>query len=239
MLALASHEPNFSLLRNEVTFSRNATQDVSKKVLFSEENYQLLHIGVLREYLDLEFRESVVREMLSLGTGSAAKAIQEVSAAVSDSAVVSTDSTELTEVLNSTLSSLSNQLQSGDPLLSLRIKDPKDQLAKLASPSYPFLPSLYSIERLVDDFILVCILVGNDFLPHMAFSDITKGGLNQLFETYKRYVSRGLVECSGLMGGGNSSVDPSSESNRDPYLLFNCGQISFGNLAKFLEHCAK
>lgn len=67
MLSLATHEPSFSLLRSEVNFSRNQTSDMSQKVLFSEEHYQLLHIGLVREYLDLEFREAVVKKMLSEG----------------------------------------------------------------------------------------------------------------------------------------------------------------------------
>ncbi|KAJ3130112.1 hypothetical protein HK098_006171 [Nowakowskiella sp. JEL0407] len=53
MLGLLSHEPHFSLLREEVTFGR------SQKKAFEANpesiNFYLFHLGLLREYLDLEF----------------------------------------------------------------------------------------------------------------------------------------------------------------------------------------
>ncbi|GAA5821456.1 hypothetical protein JCM11251_004633 [Rhodosporidiobolus azoricus] len=50
----------------------------------------------------------------------------------------------------------------------------------------PPLPFDYDLERIIDDFILLNIFVGNDFLPHLPGLHINEGALNRLFEIYKR-----------------------------------------------------
>jgi 5'-3' exonuclease len=44
----------------------------------------------------------------------------------------------------------------------------------------------YDLERVVDDFVLLCYFVGNDFLPHLPTMDINTGGLNALIRIYKK-----------------------------------------------------
>ena len=58
MLALVSHDPHFSLLREVVDFNsfrrkENSTKELKKQIY--HDAWQLLHISTLREYLDLEF----------------------------------------------------------------------------------------------------------------------------------------------------------------------------------------
>ncbi|GAA6013539.1 hypothetical protein JCM8202_000722 [Rhodotorula sphaerocarpa] len=48
------------------------------------------------------------------------------------------------------------------------------------------LPFGYDLERIIDDFILINIFIGNDFLPHLPGLHINEGALNRLFEIYKR-----------------------------------------------------
>ena len=43
----------------------------------------------------------------------------------------------------------------------------------------------YNFEQIVDDFILMCYLVGNDFLPPLPTVDIRDGGLDEMIKTYK------------------------------------------------------
>ena len=54
MLGLLSHDPHFCLLREEVTFGR-ATQKKSKEL--EHQNFYLMHLCIVREYLELEFHE--------------------------------------------------------------------------------------------------------------------------------------------------------------------------------------
>ena len=71
------------------------------------------------------------------------------------------------------------------------------------------------VERVIDDFVLFCFLVGNDFLPHLPFSEIGDGGLNKLFACYKS-----LMHSRGNEGYFLSSMD---------------GKIDYGNLFIFLQ----
>ncbi|KAF8525866.1 exonuclease II [Hysterangium stoloniferum] len=107
MLGLLSHDPHFCLLREEVKFgpSRGKKGPTS----LEQQNFFLLHLSLLREYLDLEF--------------------QDVQSAL----------------------------------------------------SFP-----YNLERIIDDFVLFAVFVGNDFLPNLPDLHIHENGLEKLFEIYKR-----------------------------------------------------
>lgn len=48
------------------------------------------------------------------------------------------------------------------------------------------LPFEYSLERVIDDFILLAVFVGNDFLPNLPDLHIHQNGLERLFEVYKK-----------------------------------------------------
>jgi len=45
----------------------------------------------------------------------------------------------------------------------------------------PTLPFKYSLERILDDFILLAVFVGNDFLPNLPDLHIHENGLERLF----------------------------------------------------------
>lgn len=50
----------------------------------------------------------------------------------------------------------------------------------------PVLPFQYSLERIIDDFILLAVFVGNDFLPNLPDLHIHENGLEKLFDIYKK-----------------------------------------------------
>eukprot|EP01134_Creolimax_fragrantissima_P002793 CFRG2793T1 len=101
VLGLLTHEPHFSLLREEVTFGGSKSQRVqvdAKKV-----NFNLLHLSLVREYTMVEF----------------------------------------------------------------------------ATEAH------VDFERVLDDWVLICYLVGNDFIPHLPNLHINTGALDLLFDQYK------------------------------------------------------
>ncbi|XP_012994610.1 5'-3' exoribonuclease 1 isoform X2 [Esox lucius] len=105
MLGLTSHEPHFSLLREEVRFGGKKNQ---KRITAPEETtFHLLHLSLFREYIDYEFSE--VKNKISFE---------------------------------------------------------------------------YDLERIIDDWILMGFLVGNDFIPHLPNLHINHDALPLLYRTY-------------------------------------------------------
>ena len=46
----------------------------------------------------------------------------------------------------------------------------------------------FDIERIIDDFVLFCFFIGNDFLPSLSALDISEGSLDHLINFYKKYL---------------------------------------------------
>ena len=46
-------------------------------------------------------------------------------------------------------------------------------------------PAWFNLERAMDDFVFMCMLCGNDFVPHLPSLDIREGAIELLFTTYK------------------------------------------------------
>ena len=130
MLALVTHEPHFCLLREVVKFGGGERGQPSREILSNptDDGFILLHIGLLREYLDLEFRDKG-------------------------------------------------------------------------------LPFGYDLERVIDDFILLCMLVGNDFLPALPTLNIAEGALNTLFKVYHDTLPTLGGYISGDEGGGTFNAE--------------------------------
>ncbi|KAF4659387.1 hypothetical protein FOL47_007603 [Perkinsus chesapeaki] len=76
------------------------------------------------------------------------------------------------------------------------------------------------LERVIDDFVLFCMLVGNDFLPHLPYTAVGDGGLERLFKAYKTY----------RKSEGNSE---------DPWLVEHGGSINWDNFRKYLTVYSK
>ena len=63
MLGMATHDPHFSLLREEVRFGGKKNAAANKRTPTAEDTtFHLLHLSLLREYIDHEFSD--VREKL-------------------------------------------------------------------------------------------------------------------------------------------------------------------------------
>ena len=121
MLGLLSHDPHFALLREQVTFGpRRARRSVGVE----SQTFYLLHISLLREYLELEFA-------------------------------------------------------------SLRDK----------------LPFAFDLEKIIDDYILLHLFVGNDFLPHLPGLQINDGAIELLFRVYEKVLPQagGYLNEQGVL----------------------------------------
>lgn len=104
MLALVSHEPHFSLIREDDVLKNNRTKSPVA-------SFHFLHISLVREYIGMDF-----------------------------------------------------------------------EALKTALPS----KCPWDLERIIDDFILLCFLVGNDFLPTLPSLNIAEGSLNFIIDTYRK-----------------------------------------------------
>jgi hypothetical protein len=60
------------------------------------------------------------------------------------------------------------------------------------------LPLKFDIKRIINDFVFICILVGNDFLPHIPNLTIENGGLSLLLSAYEKL----LPELGGYITDG-------------------------------------
>lgn len=105
MLGLVTHDTHFSILREEVTFGPSLRQSND----FDDQKFFLLHLSLLREYMELEFAD------------------------------------------------LENEI-----------------------------PFEYDFERILDDFILIMYVIGNDFLPHLPDLHIRSGAFPLLIGVFKQ-----------------------------------------------------
>nr|XP_032816417.1 5'-3' exoribonuclease 1 isoform X2 [Petromyzon marinus] len=122
MLGLTSHEPHFSLLREEVRFGGKKSQ--KRSVAPEETTFHLLHLSLMREYLQYEFEEL--------------KAL---------------------------------------------------------------LPFPFSVEHVIDDWVLMGFLVGNDFIPNLPNLHIAQDALPLLYRTYIKVLPTldGYINESGIL----------------------------------------
>ncbi|GAB65670.1 exoribonuclease [Plasmodium cynomolgi strain B] len=71
-----------------------------------------------------------------------------------------------------------------------------------------FFDSTYNLERCIDDFIFICFLCGNDFLPHLPSISIAAGSIDQLVLLYQKVLP---VLGDYLINEGKINLKPFSK----------------------------
>jgi 5'-3' exonuclease len=61
MLSLLSHEPNFTIIREEVKYKREQVEGIVRNEFIITNNFQMLYLPILRQYLDLEFKDVLAK----------------------------------------------------------------------------------------------------------------------------------------------------------------------------------
>lgn len=68
-------------------------------------------------------------------------------------------------------------------------------------PLKPNLPFKFDLEAIIDDWILICFLIGNDFIPHIPHFHIHKNALPKIFEIYQATLTKldGYMNEKGVL----------------------------------------
>ena len=72
------------------------------------------------------------------------------------------------------------------PLQIIRISMLREYLDLEMRPVSKNMKMPYDLERVIDDYVFLCIFVGNDFLPSLPLLDIREGAVTMLLNIYRR-----------------------------------------------------
>ncbi|KAK2195381.1 bifunctional Xrn1 [Babesia duncani] len=79
------------------------------------------------------------------------------------------------------------------------------------------------MDRIVDDFVLLSLFMGNDFVPRMKFANSADRGMLILLDIYKSYITESYCK----------------NPNCNFWLTHQCGQVNFDNFCTFFAKVAK
>ena len=103
----------------------------------------------------------------------------------------------------------------------LEIEPLRAALSGTMKPTSGGLDFAWEEERAVDDFVFMCMLVGNDFIPGMPHLDVADGALNLLLRTYTDMIPSlgGYLTDKSSLHFGRFERFVSRLSETEPYLV--------------------
>lgn len=77
----------------------------------------------------------------------------------------------------------------------------RDYIERDFAPLKPNLSFKLDLESIIDDWILICFLIGNDFIPHTPHLHIHKGALPKIMEVYQSTLTKldGYLNENGVL----------------------------------------
>jgi len=171
---LATHAPAIVLIREKVVFRGPKQGDAASKAvsLQSTGEFILLHVDLLRRYLDLEFRTMVRMHACMRRTRRAAHTRAFAClGAMRRRTRRNAPSACMPMPVPCSIVGESQSHRIG-PLLILPQRPTRPHLAPRVHRQV--LPFAYSLEAVIDDLLVLAFLVGNDFLPHVPLLQVPR-----------------------------------------------------------------
>lgn len=156
MLSLVTHEPFFVLLREKIKV-RKQNRDA---MTYSQEDFELLEISLLRKMLEQHFK----------GIGMKANTARFIDPKGPSGSAANVNAYDK-------YMQLTEENQEG-------VSDDSDA-PPARSPSSTWTKEKFDVDRIIDDFVFMCFLIGNDFLPCLPHLDIADGSLSLMMNIYK------------------------------------------------------
>ena len=228
MLALATHELHFTIVRTRRFVDRAAEAEAAAKAVLAAENRANRKASV-------PARAAARAAVSAVSSGSAhlfdgagtALAVQEA-AISSEAGEDEADTASQWQLLHiSTLREYLHQefagfLRCDYPPTSNDAATPGDCSGDVKAD--------VEFERLIDDFVFLCFLVGNDFLPHLPSLDIREGALDVLLQLYKS-----TVLAPKLGRRASTTLLDGDEGQQDLQWLTEAGDVNFAALYPLIE----
>eukprot|EP00792_Barthelona_sp_PAP020_P008552 TRINITY_DN3227_c3_g3_i1.p1 TRINITY_DN3227_c3_g3~~TRINITY_DN3227_c3_g3_i1.p1 ORF type:complete len:1228 (+),score=372.38 TRINITY_DN3227_c3_g3_i1:549-4232(+) len=80
----------------------------------------------------------------------------------------------------------------------------------------------YDLERLIDDFVFICLFIDNDYLPHLPSMDISHGAINKFVNSYLSILPelKGYLTERGILNFERIGLLLEHVSKKDPKKVF-------------------
>ncbi|KAH7815201.1 putative 5'-3' exoribonuclease 4 [Monocercomonoides exilis] len=186
MLALLTHERNIVILR-EINGSSNNNPQLG---LNHRMKLQFLHINILREYLGMWFKEFMHDDKVdsdnSMNRRFGREREEKGRNALDETKNVARTNIKTSEKAQNVPSSQKEVTHASEFSSSTSSSSSTATTSSSSNSSSKHLLSFhFDFERVLDDFVLLCFLLGNDFIPRIVSLEVCKRAIPKILTAYK------------------------------------------------------